>query len=252
MSAPWLTTLGPNLTETSRETLSAFPNTSSTPSPTLLRKASLSSLESIFASCEEILKPLPKQIFEACKKALDGDEKQATMFSNRFKKVAEILHSGNSELHKIYFVALVCRACEIIDEPDSFSLNNLSRKALRVRAVSDFYYSHSAVLYHLSIPERSTSTLPQLIAEICWSSPAIGIQHGLLSGLTNLPCGPIRANVMVVDPNFRSFKCLDVRSEENQRLLVQTDAFAVSGGFFLFSEAPILEPSKRTDPVGGE
>ena len=201
--------------------------------------------------------------------ALDGDRVQAAMFAKRFSEVAGILrekfHEGTSDCaedvgskrkapttpttHGAFFVAMVMRACEVLDEPASASEHNLSRKALRIRALADFYYSQAAALHHLA-SAAALLTLPDLVESATFKSVAPGIEHAVLSGVTGLRCGPIRANVLRVDPAVRKLSCCDVRSTEMQERLKKPDCYAVSGGFFLFSEAPILEPSKRTDPVG--
>ena len=203
--------------------------------------------------------------------ALDGDSAQSRMFTKRFSEVAGILRekfsaekdctgnvgskrkaplsTSNATTHSVFFAAMVMRAFEILGEPASAREHNLSRKALRIRALADFYYSQAAALHHLASAAKLL-TLPDLCKIATFKSVAPGIEHAVLSGVTGLRCGPIRANVLRVDPAVRKLSCCDVRSAEMQERLKEPDCYAVSGGFFLFSEAPILEPSKRTDPVG--
>ena len=270
-SLTWLETLEASELDSSvKKTVQAFPCTSPTPNP-----ATFADFAGLLDSCVSTLPSVISRMPGVLETALDGDRVQSAMFTKRFSEVAGILREKISEgasdraeevgikrkapttsatpphatTHGAFFVAMVMRACEVLDEPASASEQNLSRKALRIRALADFYYSQAAALHHLA-SAPALLTLPELVKSATFKTVAPGIEHAVLSGVTGLRCGPIRANVLRVDPAVMKFSCCDVRSAEMQERLKKPDCYAVSGGFFLFSEAPILEPSKRTDPVG--
>ena len=143
-----------------------------------------------------------------------------------------------------------------------------------MRALAGFYYSEAAVLHHLSSVLMLVS-LSDLLASMEYKTMAPGVEHTPLAGNINLRCRPMRANVIKIDPALRKLTYADVGDEEvracyaklrlrmqsltgkrslrlsqSQDRLKHPDCYAVSGGFFLFSEAPIMHPSQRTDPVG--
>ena len=86
---------------------------------------------------------------------------------------------------------------------------------------------------------------------MAWKSIASGIDHKRITGLTDH--GPIHVNVLkTTGARFRAMDC----REDGQETSLESVAIrecapaAVSGGFFLYSEADIAPPSRRTDPVG--
>jgi hypothetical protein len=200
-----------------------------------------------------LLPTLLPLIAPALTKALDGDSKQAEMFKRRFANVCHLLSSPTTPTttHAIFYIALVCRAYEILDSPAD--PNSPSKRALRMRAVSDFYYSHAAVLHHQLSSAAAPQTFPSLISQGYESATPLGpgLTHLVVKGQSANICGPIKVNVLKIDTSLRRLHCVDARPQSiAEHIGSQSCDAAISGGFFLYSEAPIEHPSKQTDPVG--
>ena len=175
------------------------------------------------------------------------DAAQAGMFARRYLAVAERLRdlSQTADEARVLAVGLHQRTCEALDGPPP--------RALRVRAIADFYYSRAGVLYHaLRRTEAGEPplTLPALISGARWSPVAPGIRHATLEG--QLDEGPAYINVLRVEAGAGRLRCVDCRGAPDfPAFVAERGAVAgVSGGFFLYSEPDIAPPSARMDPVG--
>ncbi|GEM_PF-876250 len=170
----------------------------------------------------------------------DVDEAQARLFARRFRAVFGILAQSNALEAEIYRVALLCRVLEVISGPDP--------RALRVRALCDFYYSQAALLHHKSASlGQPVATLEERLRDARWDDIAPGIAHAHVKGLTDL--GPVNLNLLRQREGH--IQTLDCRGENLVDLVRSRGAIAaVSGGFFLYSEPKIETPSARGDPVG--
>ncbi len=185
--------------------------------------------------------------------ALDGevDEAQARMFARRLQAVRGQLEAlaARDEGARVLAVGLAARAEEILAGP--------APRALRIRALADYYYSRAGVLFHAL--ERSARgepalSLEQLAGAARWEAVARGVAWAHLAGQT--PEGPANLNLLRVDPALARLSCVDCRAsvEAGQSfpaLVADRGAVAgTSGGYFLYSEADITPPSRRYDPVG--
>ena len=251
MSPPLLSRNKTLTGETILSTISSFPNNGPQSETLTLMLSWLpdTSFNGLLTHTKNVLLPsLLPRIAPALTEALDDDANQALMFSRRFESVCKLLH-GVGPTQDVFYIALVCRVYEILDSPPD--PNNKSKMALRVRAVSDFYYSHAAVLHHATAPTVPPQDFSTLINQSTPTDIAPGLQHSTVTGLSDQMCGPIRVNVLRVDTSLRSPTCNDARTEATSAYIHSSEcAAAISGGFFLYSEAPINLPSKQTDPVG--
>ena len=251
--------------QTTLPSLLAFGNEYPPSFLTDLKSCSPLTFDGLHAHCVSSVFPqLPSLISSYLTPVLDGDKKQAEIFARRFEKVVSILLelSASHQLARVYAATLICRVCEVLEEREddagaaASASANKTRKALRVRGVSDYYYSLAAVLYHEA---RTSSTgrasYRDLIESEEFSSPWRAVKgsphmhHKVVEGSLLSGGGPIRVNVLRIRPQHATFSCIDARSSAAQSL-ISTSAAAVSGGFFLYSEAPIEPPSFQTDPVG--
>jgi hypothetical protein len=163
------------------------------------------------------------------------------MFARRYSSVVALL----TDLERTDPTAgalrwgLSCRTEQVLREPQP--------RALRVRALADFYYSQGALLHHrarggpvLSVAELVAQALPREVAP--------GVEHCCVEGLG--PAGPIHANVLRA--GGVRLRVLDARgSVDLASLVAEHGAIAgTSGGFFLYSEPDIVAPARRGDPVG--
>lgn len=169
------------------------------------------------------------------------DAEQAAMFARRFMAVASVLAEQSRALidARVLRIGLVRRMEEVLDAPGP--------RALRVRALADFYYSHAAVLHHQG--QSAPVAMKDAATRLRWRDVAPGIRHGLLVGPG--PRGPLHVNVLrLQDVRLR---CVAVPRDGRafERYVDDSGATtAISGGFFLYSEPDIALPSRRTDPVG--
>lgn len=161
---------------------------------------------------------------------------QAAIFGRRFVSVCQLLRKLEQVEARVLFVGLVCRMAEILAAP--------APRALRVRAICDFYYSQTARIHH----RGSTLSLADALKTLTWRAVAPGVCHTTVSEKTEM--GPINVNILKISPGGRiqTVHCRDRSFFEHQE---DTGAVAgVSGGFFLYSEPDIKAPSRRNDPVG--
>ncbi len=182
--------------------------------------------------------------------ALDGevDHDQAAMFARRAAQVFALLgrlaEAGSDEA-RVYRVGLARRLLEVCAAPGP--------RALRVRALADFYGSQAALLRHRArLAGTAVQKLEALVAAASWREVAPGVSHAHIASDCDL--GPIHCNLLRVSGG--QLRAVDARTEtEAGRSLAELAAAsgaiaAVSGGYFLYSEPDITPPSRRTDPVG--
>jgi len=169
----------------------------------------------------------------ASRLGLEVDTAQAAMFGRRRADVAAMLASlGTAHTEaRVLQVGLWRRIRDV--------LAGEGPRALRVRAVVDFYYSMGAQLRYRGIPGPS---LTSRVAGLHWSLIATGVHHALLDGQTNE--GPLHVNLLRVAPGC-GLRAVDARGVGDFAAWSAT-----SGGFFLYSEPAIETPSARHDPVG--
>lgn len=165
------------------------------------------------------------------------DQPQAEMFARRFRSVAGLIAALPHPAARLLSIGLAMRAAEILGAPPP--------RALRVRAVVDFFYSQAAVLYHRRPEAPSVAALVQAAVG---RPVAPGILHTRVSGLTRQ--GPVHLNVLRA--RGARIETLDCRGQGSLAQVVAAHGAVagVSGGFFLYSEPDIAPPSRRTDPVG--
>ncbi|MFH1469827.1 MAG: phosphodiester glycosidase family protein [Pseudomonadota bacterium] len=189
---------------------------------------------------------LARQVVEK----LDGevDREQAELFARRFQALAGLLAdlAERAPAARPLRVGLHARLEEVLTAPGP--------RALRVRALVDFYTSHAALLHHRA--RTAGATVPSLEAHATgavWQEVVPGLEHARLLGESEH--GPLHVNVLRAE-GLR-LAALDCRrlargaGRDFARQVAQSGALAaVSGGFFLYSEPDIEPPSRRTDPVG--
>jgi len=161
------------------------------------------------------------------------DRKQAAMFVRRFDAVLRLLNELDLSVLK---QGITHRAWEILHAPGP--------RAIRIRALVDFYWSQCAVERH-----RASDHIPLLdMLPAPYHQVAPGIEHARLSGPTEY--GPVRINLLRV--TGRRMRAIDCRGQGSLvEVADKADASAaISGGFFLYSEPDIAPWSRRTDPVG--
>ena len=131
-----------------------------------------------------------------------------------------------------------------------------SPRALRVRAVADYFYSLGAAEVHRQRRKHdgpSAISLSTLIEQATWTKQMSGLHWTTLEGM--LDNGPFRATISCVDASQFTMEAADLRDacdrgqtfEESVR--DRQAVLGVSGGFFLYSEPDIVAPSRRYDPV---
>lgn len=166
------------------------------------------------------------------------DATQAQMFSGRYDSVQRMLSSlaTRHDEARLFRVGLYNRMREI--------LRASPPRALRVRAVVDFYYSHAALVHHHTTPP--THVLDELIEQATWVEVANCVLHTTIEGTTD--SGPLHINLLRTRGRCR---CVDARDVNFVELIASEGAVAgVSGGYFLYSEEDIGPHSVRHDPVG--
>ncbi len=181
--------------------------------------------------------PLAAEIVSVLSQEIDHD--QALLFARRFVSVAGLLDHLAAErpAGRILRVGLWQRLWDVLAAAPP--------RALRVRAVGDFYCSQAAVVTH----RRSAGpSLADRVNALAWTAVAPGVAKACLAGPTR--SGPVHINLLSVAPGC-TISAWDNRGESlveetHRRGLVA----ATSGGFFLYSEADIAPPSARHDLVG--
>ena len=179
------------------------------------------------------------------------DRPQAEMFARRGAAVAALLEAlaterGEARLLRVGFVQ---RLAEVLVDPRP--------RALRVRAVVDFYYSQAAVIHHRVRRERTgerADSLEVLIARATDVTVTDGVHHTVIAGEGDR--GPLHVNVLRISRGAARFAAIDSRDDVTSgasfpELVERHGAVAaISGGFFLYSEPDIHPPFQRYDPVG--
>lgn len=196
-----------------------------------------------FEALEAELGAIPERdIAELLRAEVDGD--QARMFARRLTAVDEALGRFEGPSGRLLRVGLRVRARGILLAPGP--------RALRVRALADFYYSQLGRELHRR--EAGGPSTSELVARLEWRPVAGGLEHGRIFGPS--ADGPIHVNVLRVDPERVRIDAHDCRAavRHGQPFDAHVQALgataAVSGGFFLYSEPDIEAPSARFDPVG--
>ncbi len=175
-----------------------------------------------------------ERLVTAC--AREVDRAQAEMFGRRFAAVRRTLEGLAAPEARVLRVGLLQRMAEVAAGP--------SPRALRVRAVADFYASQAGVLAWRDQGGR----LDALIAATSWEDIAPGVRHACLQGVAEQ--GPQHINLLAVDPAQVRLEVRDFHGVAGVEDLAAGALAAVSGGFFLYSEPHIRSPSRRHDPVG--
>lgn len=197
-------------------------------------EASFPSVEMLFAHAERLAHTLPATVVEVLRGEIDVP--QAEMFARRFLAVSRLLTTSHVPQARLLHTGLVMRLAEVLEAP--------SPRALRVRAVADFFYSQAALLRHQN---PHAPPLQQLVQQVMWRTVAPGMQHAKIQG--NTQQGPVHINVLRMHARLETLDCRGMGSLG--QIVAQCGADAgISGGFFLYSEPDIHPPSRRTDPVG--
>ncbi|KAL7458760.1 hypothetical protein ACHAWC_010371 [Mediolabrus comicus] len=192
-------------------------------------------------------------------------------------------HDNNAvSTEQLLRLALYRRTVQILSTTDPILSQ---RKALRIRALVDFIWSQSLVLgladeaskaaataattsssssdaqqhhhHHPSLVELVHQMELQNTTSKHYNEFSPGFYHATITGTTK-DFGPVHINILRIHLKQKEnggciMKCLDARevTTDLTELAYRMGAVAaISGGFFLYSEPDIVEPSKRTDPVG--
>lgn len=191
---------------------------------------------------------LPSKIVDCA--SAEVDRPQAEMFARRWSAVAKFIQSVGSKLGeaRVLLIGLTHRLEEVLLAPPP--------RVLRIRAITDFYYSQAGILHYAHEARKDRTPVRPLAAlydRMRWQKINRGVFHGTLAGLTAR--GPVNVNLLKVERGKALVTVRDCRNAGNGK---DFEAFAraegalaaVSGGFFLYSEADIEEPAARFDPVG--
>jgi hypothetical protein len=174
----------------------------------------------------------------------DVDPAQAEMFARRLRAVDQALAQADGASVRLLRVGLRMRTFGILAAPGP--------RALRLRALADFYYSHLGRLLHQR-GERGPA-IAELASALEWRELAAGFEHARLDGPSDE--GPVHVNLLRIDPSRVRIEAHDCRDAVERGIDFAAHASArgataaVSGGFFLYSEPDIEAPSARYDPVG--
>lgn len=192
----------------------------------------------------------PAQIVQAL--AQEVDRGQAELFVRRLNSVVALLETLAQPGHEAQLmhvahallVGLWHRAHQISQ--------TTTPKALRIRALADFYYSQAVTLVHAEAIEHAPA-MTQILDNLPYRNVAPGIEHAHYSG--PCPVGPINFNLLKINIDRVDITATNCRDQLKCELPFTEWATplcdaAVSGGFFLYSESDISAPSERRDPVG--
>lgn len=192
---------------------------------------SLSAVSSWWADAEP-------RLLAAVTATLSGevDPDQAGVFRRRVGSVSVLLERIRQPTLRL---GLAARTAEVLHAP--------APRALRVRALADFYYSQAARLHHQAhSPRRS---IAEAVAGVRWSPVAQGVDHAPLIGPG--PAGPLHVHLLRGDR--AGLRCVHLGPHArplHEEARARGAVAAVSGGFFLYSEPDIPPPLARRDPVG--
>lgn len=203
------------------------------------REATSADFAVLLEESRRVAGELPKRI----RSALDGevDAQQAAMFARRFADVRAQLVAIPGDEALLLEVGLVQRTAEVLAAS--------APRALRVRAVADFFYSHAGLLHHRPAPgQPAPPTVAERVGRARWSAVGPGVWWARVAGITDQ--GPVHLNLLRV--RAAQLVAVDCRGRGSLvEVAAQEGAVAaISGGFFLYSEPDIAPPSRRGDPVG--
>ena len=174
------------------------------------------------------------------------DTAQAQIFARRIAAVERQLVGLGDATGRLLRVGLRQRLEGILSAPRP--------RALRVRALADFYYSFAGRWLHARSARGDAPSLVEAVGALTWTEPFPGGALAILDG--ELDTGPVHANILRIEPGAVRPRVLDCRDAAMCRVpfadhVTQAGALAaISGGFFLYSEPDIEPPSHRFDPVG--
>ncbi len=205
-----------------------------------------SSFEQLELRLDMQLPGLPTRIEDRLEGEVDLD--QAEMFARRFVALMDLLQKLGKRVDeaRVLRVGAAHRLVEILEGP--------APRALRVRALVDYYTSHAALLHHASLRgDAPAPTLEECVNTARWDEVAPSLWHARIEGDSEL--GPLRINVLRAEgPRLQTLDCRRMARGAGRNFVRQVELAgamaAISGGFFLYSEPDIEPPSGRTDPVG--
>lgn len=177
--------------------------------------------------------------------AAEVDVGQAALFQRRLQAVDVAIAELGDDVGRVLAVGLRRRLAGILAAPRP--------RALRVRALADFYFS-LASRHLIARASAGGPTLADRIEALRWEAIAPGVRYGRLAGPT--ADGPVHVNLLRLSPGHVRLQVEDCREAlargiDFPTLVRQAGAVAaISGGFFLYSEPDIAPPSRRHDPVG--
>ena len=167
------------------------------------------------------------------------------MFGRRILAVDERLSSALDPAARLLRVGYRVRLGGILAGP--------APRALRLRALADFYYSQLGLLLHRDQLAQG-KPVAEMVSALRWTEEAPGLEYSVLEGASR--AGPVHVGLLRLDPSRVRIEVRDLRRETARgrpflQTVVEAGALAAtSGGFFLYSEPDIAPPSKRFDPVG--
>jgi hypothetical protein len=173
------------------------------------------------------------------------DAGQAALFQRRFLAVDAAIAELADDAARVLRVGLRHRLAGILLAPRP--------RALRVRALADFYFS-LASRHRVARVSTEGQTARALAAALSWDEVAPGVRYARLEGVTQ--DGPVHANLLRLAPGHVRLDVVDCREHAARgtdfaALVRDAGAIAaISGGFFLYTEPDIVAPSRRHDPVG--
>jgi len=168
--------------------------------------------------------------------AEEVDAEQAAMFARRLQAVDLLLQRIEAQGLR---VALTCRTVELLRAP--------APRALRIRALADFYYSQAARIHHQQ--RQPSRSIDALVDGLRWTPIDGGLDHGHLAGPG--PAGPVHIHLLRGPPtHLRCLRLIDPHASLPGLVRSEGAVAGVSGGFFLYSEPHIPAPLHRRQPVG--
>lgn len=178
--------------------------------------------------------------------SLEVDAAQAELFARRVAAVERQLTALGDATGRLLRVGLRQRLEGILQAPRP--------RALRVRALADFYYSFAGRWLHARRVGGAALSLAEVTSSLTWDSVFDGGELAVIDGVFS--GGPVHANVLRLRPEAVRAQVLDCRDAvaDGIPFAAHVDEIgalaAISGGFFLYSEPDIEPPSRRFDPVG--
>jgi hypothetical protein len=192
---------------------------------------------------EALLDDGPRQALEA-DLSQEVDAAQAEMFARRIAAVEQQLVALADPTGRLLRVGLRQRLEGIVAAPRP--------RALRVRALADFYYSFAGRWLHARGRVQTLPSLAQAASTLTWSEPFDGGELAVLDGV--LDSGPAHVNILRIRPGAVRPTVIDCRDAVSVPFAEHVTSLgavaAISGGFFLYSEPDIEPPCHRFDPVG--